>query len=153
TQVLKRWRALSGRQGHHGDPKFARYLSLTLSTLVLERDQPRKFRRLIELMAQIISRGSAPDDIRPEVEALILDLSQARFAERLWELMRQLLDDQMSRAGSSATVAQQLKEFGVSSLPEHVAVGLLVRRRPDRDIVDELLRRNAFQRACVELGR
>ena len=28
-QILERWRALSGRQGHHADPKFARYLSLT----------------------------------------------------------------------------------------------------------------------------
>ena len=69
----------------------------------------------------------------------MLDLVQARFAERLWELMRQLLDDWTSRAGSSASVARQFSDFGVKSIPEHVAVGLLVRRRKERDFVEETL--------------
>jgi len=152
-QILERWRALSGRQGHHADPKFARYLSLTLSTLVLDGEGVRKFRLLIEHLARLISQGGGPDAVRAEVEALMLDLVQARFAERLWELIRQLLDDRTSRAGSSASVARQFSDFGVKSIPEHVAVGLLVRRRKERDFVEELLRRHAFQHACVELGR
>ena len=42
----------------------------------------------------------------------MLDLVQARFAERLGELMRQLLDDRTSRAGSSASVARQFSALG-----------------------------------------
>ncbi len=153
VDILGRWRVLTGRQGHHSDPKFAAYLSLTWSTLVLEGELCPKFQRLLEHLASLIAHGGGVDTLRAEVEMLMHDLEQARFAERLWELIRQLLDERTSRAGSSSSVAQQFTEFGLSKLPEHVAVGLIVSRKRDPDFVDELLRRHAFQRACVELGR
>jgi AraC-like DNA-binding protein len=151
--VLERWRALSGGQGHHSDPKFVRYLSLTWSTLVLEGGLTRKFQRLLKYLAALIAQGGAAEDLRAEVETLMRELEQARFAERLGELIRQLLDERTSRAGSSVAAAQRFTELGVSKLPEHVAVGLIVSRRRDPDFVEELLRCHAFQRACVELGR
>jgi len=151
--VLERWRALSGRQGHHSDPKFASYLSLTWSTLVLEGAHTPKFQRLLEHLAALIAQGSASDGLRAEVEALMHDLEQARFAEHLGDLIRQLLDERTSRAGSSPSAARQFREFGLSKLPEHVAVGLIVSQRRDPDFVEELLQRHSFQRACVEFGR
>ena len=36
TDVLERWRRLTGHQGHPDDPEFAHYLSMTLATLVLD---------------------------------------------------------------------------------------------------------------------
>ena len=43
TDILERWRAITGRQGHPADPEFANYLSITLSTLVLEPRQVTAF--------------------------------------------------------------------------------------------------------------
>jgi AraC-like DNA-binding protein len=153
ADIVGRWRNLSGQQAHHADPKFARYLSLTRATLVLEGDRVRKFQRLLEHLCALIAHGGGPPTLRNEVEVLTREVEEARFAERLWDLMRQILDEPTSKAGSNAAVAQQFTYFGVESLPEHIAVGLIVSRKRDVDVVEELVRRHAFQRACVELGR
>ena len=59
-QILERWRALSGRQGHHADPKFVRYLSLTLLPRWFWTAMAFGFKLLIEHLARLISQAVGP---------------------------------------------------------------------------------------------
>ena len=55
AEILERWRWLTGRQGHPGDPEFAYYLSITLSTLVLEGPHLVTYRRLLVSLARMMT--------------------------------------------------------------------------------------------------
>jgi AraC-like DNA-binding protein len=151
--VQRRWRALAGRPGHPGDPEFAHYLAATLSTLALEGTRAAAFQKLVESLAQLMTpEGDAQSLIR-EVHTLRKDLALARFAERMWNVARAMVDEKTSRAWTSPHCAVRLRALGIDSYPEHVVVGLFVNMKRDSDPVDELIRRDAFQRACVGLGQ
>src|SRR5450432_990637 len=55
TDILERWRSITGRQGHPADPEFSSYMSITLSTLVLEPAKTTAFRSLLECLANLIA--------------------------------------------------------------------------------------------------
>jgi AraC-like DNA-binding protein len=153
TELLERWRFLTGRQGHPADPEFSRYVEATLSTLVLEGEQLPAFRRVVERLALLLVGKGPAGDIQSEVEELGTQLRRVRFVENVWEVARTLVDESTSRIWSSQHSINQLHDLGVEKSPDHVSVGLLVSRETDADPVETLLKRDAFQRACVELGR
>jgi len=64
-----------------------------------------------------------------------------------------LVDERTSRIWGSPLKEVERSSLGLVRLPEHVLVGLFVGRDRDADPVDELIRRDALQRACVELAR
>jgi AraC-like DNA-binding protein len=152
TEVLARWRALTGRQGHPTDPEFAHYLSSTLSTLVLEGKHAGTFQKLLELLARLMAAEGPADALFGQIEALHAELREARRVERIWEIVRVLVDERTSRIWGSPLREEDRAKLGLVRMPEHALVGLFVSRQRDADPVDELIRRNALQRACVEIA-
>jgi AraC-like DNA-binding protein len=63
-----------------------------------------------------------------------------------------MVDERTTRMWSSSAVRDQRPDLAIRDFPEHAAVGLLVSRKDETDAVDDLVRRHAFQRACVELA-
>ncbi|HEV8246210.1 MAG TPA: hypothetical protein VGP93_10600, partial [Polyangiaceae bacterium] len=151
--VLAHWRALSGRQGHPGDSQFADYLAATLSTLVLEGDRLQSFVKLGSCLGQLLAGEGKADELANEAEALRLELEPVRLVERTWGAVRGMLDDRSSRTWSSSYTAHTLAGLGLSRIADHVLVGLTLSQRPDFDPVDEIIRRDAFQRRAVALAR
>ena len=56
-------------------------------------------------------------------------------------------------SGSGPTDPDDLRLLGVKRLPEHALVGLIVSWEADADPIEDLLRRNAFLRACAAFAR
>jgi two-component system, response regulator YesN len=153
SDVLARWHSLTGRQGHPADPEFAHYLGTTLSTLVLEGKRVPAFQKLLELLVSLMASEGAADEVFAKIESLHVELREARRVERIWELVRILVDERTSRIWGSPLKEVERTSLGLARLPEHVLVGLFVNRQRNADPVDELIRRDALQRACVELAR
>jgi AraC-like DNA-binding protein len=151
--VIEQWRWLTGRHGHPSDREFSHYLSMTLGTLTLEGEEPSIYRRLLECMASLIAgRGEAPS-AADEVARSLERLRSARFVDLIWEITRQMIDERTSREWMSPQKMVDLKRLGMNRLPEHVVVALSRDRRAGAEVVDQLLRQDAFQRAAVDLAR
>jgi AraC-like DNA-binding protein len=151
-EVESRWRALTGRQADPSDPELAHYLGTTLSTLVLEGERASAFQKLVECLALLMSQEGGAQAIIAEVHALRTQLALARFAERVWNVARAMVDEKTSRAWASPHCDVRRRALGLEGYPEHVVVGLFVSLDRTTDPVGELIRRDAFQRACVDLG-
>src|SRR5262249_54366136 len=101
ADVLARWRSLTGRQGHPSDPEFAHYLSSTLSTLVLDGRRLASFQKLLELLAGLMASRGPAAGLFAEIERIFFDLLEARRVERIWDLVRMLVDERTSRIWAS----------------------------------------------------
>jgi AraC-like DNA-binding protein len=153
ARLVRRWRTLTGRQAHPADPEFAFYLERTMATLVLDDERLPRFERLLECLASLLAGEGNAGRLMNEAEGLVVGLKEIRFAERVWQTARTMLDDRFPRAWQNAGRAYALQNLGVSRRADHVLVGLTVGRKSGADPIDEAVRREAFQRAAVELGR
>jgi AraC-like DNA-binding protein len=153
ADLIERWRRLTGRQAHPADPEFAAYLSVTLSTLVLDSGGLVAFERLLDCLAALMAGVGDAAELTNRFEALRGELQQARFIEDAWEKVREAVDDRSQRTAFDESLKNYLRDLGLSGMPDHVLVGLTVSRLPDRDPVDEAIARDAFQRAATELAR
>jgi AraC-like DNA-binding protein len=152
-ELLERWRGLTGRQGHPSDPEFVHYVEATLRTLTLEGPAFASFQKLAEAMALLVAEQSDPDRIYDrDVERLRIELAPARRADRMWDVARAMVDERTSRSWASPLRGGRLAAVGLSRFPEQLIVGLFVDRQKGADPVSEMLRRDAFQRACVDLA-
>jgi AraC-like DNA-binding protein len=154
ADVLTRWHWLTRRRGHPSDPEFAHYLSVTLSTLVLEGRHTRDFEKMLLCFVKLLSGGRGARETLAEADALRASLQATRSAEKAWDAARSMVDDRTQRAWSSSDRIMWLRQLGLSGAPDHALVGLIASARPTEvDAVDDRLRRDSFQRACVELAR
>jgi AraC-like DNA-binding protein len=152
AEILARWYRLTGRKGHLADPEFAAYLGASLSILVLEGKKATLFKQLIDCVVELMAGEGRADRLTNRVEALRAELEPARFAERTWESVRDLLDERFQRVSQHGRV-NDLRDLGLTREADHLLVGLGVSSSPDPDPVDEVIRRNAFQRTAVDLAR
>ncbi|HEV8246503.1 MAG TPA: AraC family transcriptional regulator [Polyangiaceae bacterium] len=151
--VLERWHALTGRRGHPSDPEFSLYLSTTLQTLVLEGAQATRYQRMLTCFAMLCAGLGDARALAAEAATLREEVEQARFAARMWQAARSMVDPRTTAGWLSPHRVGELYHLGARGLPEHALVGLSLGRRDESDAVDEILRRDAFQRASVELAR
>jgi AraC-like DNA-binding protein len=107
---------------------------------------------LMACFAGLVAGKGQPDARALETEELARKLRDARNAERMWILARDLIDESRGRNfgdhGSGS-----LWTMGIGRVPDHALVGLFESRTQDPDPVDDTIRRDAFQRACTELAR
>jgi AraC-like DNA-binding protein len=153
AEILERWRWLTGRHGHPSDPEFAHYLSVTLSTLVLEGPYLSNFERLMIRLARLMAGEGRAGEVLAEAEVLRDRLEEARSVDLTWESARSMVDEKTTRLWASRHRTVALSRVGLTRAPDQALVGLMVSRGSEPDPVDDLLRRDAFQRACVELAR
>jgi AraC-like DNA-binding protein len=148
--VLARWRSLSGSHGRLGDPMFAHYVSVTLETLTLEGPLIDHFRRLLVCLSLLFGEGRPADGVAEEIGLLRSKLAPARSAERMWEAAHTMVDERTT--GRWAIDPKELTRLGLARFPQHAIVGLLLGTEGEADPVGAVLRRDAFQRACVEFA-
>jgi AraC-like DNA-binding protein len=153
ADILQRWRRITGRQGHPSDPEFATYLSATLAILVLDGGRARGLEQLAVCMAGLMSGEGRADELMNQADALRVELESARLVERTWDAVAEMVDERSAHKWQSAHSAYALGTLGMSEIADHVLVGLTVNATARPDPVEEALRRNALQRASVELGR
>jgi AraC-like DNA-binding protein len=153
ADVLTRWRLHTGRHGHPSDAEFSAFLSATLSVLVLEGDKAAKLEKLLTCLARLMAGAGDAGKLTSEADALRVDLEQARRVEHTWEAVQSMVDARTEQAWSSAHWAFELGKVGLSRLADHVAVGLTSGRTPGLDPVEQAIRRDALQRAAVDLAR
>jgi AraC-like DNA-binding protein len=153
TEVLERWRWITGRQGHPADPEFAHYLSATLSTLSLPGDLAQTYRRFLQCYALLIAHRGDAHAVAREATKLKAKLEAARAPEQMWSAARSMTDERTASSWLSSHTDADFPRLGIERIPESVLVGIAVTGLRDLDPVDELLRRDAFQRECVALAR
>jgi AraC-like DNA-binding protein len=151
SDLLERWHALSGRQGRLSDPQFAEYVTSALSVLTLDATAHQRFQRLLHCLVGLFTQQGSPERLFAEFQALRAELMRVRTAEQMWAAVRALIDE---RYGPNFPMHAEaaLHDMGMASAPRHVVVGLLRGREREPDALDELVRRDAFQRACCELA-
>ncbi|HEV8246979.1 MAG TPA: AraC family transcriptional regulator [Polyangiaceae bacterium] len=151
AEILERWYAITGTRARLSDPSFAQYLSMTLSTLTLEGAAFSAYERFIVCLAGLMTGQGATEALAAEAEALRPKLLEIRAAERMWDSARDMVSERNSVGW--ATDRARLLRSELNRMPEHVVVGLVRSEQEPNDPVDELLRREAFQRACTSLAR
>jgi AraC-like DNA-binding protein len=151
-EIIAEWRHLSGRQGHVEHPEFYAYVQAALSMLVLESSHETRFVEMLERMADLLGGDGPADALANQIDALHLELRKLRFVERDWSAVAAMLDDRFPRSWSGAARRSDLAFLGLSRAPDHVLVALASSRSPHVGPVDEMVRRDAFQRAAGELA-
>jgi AraC-like DNA-binding protein len=152
AEVLSRWRTITGREGRLEDASFSQYVTRTLSTLTLEGPRVRCFERLLTCLADLAADHGERDALAKEIDAARKALEVVRYPERVWKTAR-LLVDERSNVTWAEHGGMELARLGMLELPRHVVVGIAAGREREADLLDERLRRDAFVRACVDLGR
>jgi AraC-like DNA-binding protein len=152
-EILDRWRGLTARHGHLSDPEFASYVSTTLATVVFEGRRLRTFKSLMASFAELVSGEGNAERSMSRAERARKDLAEVTFVPRMWEAARTLVDPRTGRILASEQREPQLRALGIARVPEHALVGLIAGDKDESDPVETLLRRDAFQRACVRLAR
>jgi AraC-like DNA-binding protein len=153
SEILERWRWISGSEGRLEDPEFAAYLSATLATLVLEDDKAEMFERMLGYFARLLSGEGLADELINQAWVLQLELKTVRSVEWAWEAVRTMIDDRFPRSWHSASRLADLRELGLSRAPDHLLVGLPAAPSAATDPLDEAVRRAALQRSAGELAR
>lgn len=153
ADIWARWHAIAASHGQASDPEFLHYLSTALQTTTLEGDRLDAFRQLVDCLARLLADEGDTERLAAEVLEVRAKLDDVRFVERMWEATRSIVDERTFRGWLSRARSRALTLLGADHLPQHALVGLLLGRDREIDAVDDLLRRDAFQRACVGLYR
>jgi AraC-like DNA-binding protein len=147
ADVRSRWHRLSGSPGKSGDPAFLGYAAATLATTTFEGPLLAVFRTFVECYAELLAGRGSPTELASRAADLRTRLAGTRTARDMWSLVATMVDPRT--ASSWVLRVKQLRPSGLEQLPRHVLVGLTVSRDPKSDPIDELVRRDAFQRSAV----
>jgi AraC-like DNA-binding protein len=153
SDLVARWQGLTRKQARVSDPEFAHYLACTLATATFEGSTLGAFLRFVKGSCDLLAERGQVQRVARDLAALRAKLVETRFAERSWVAAAEMVDERTSRAWVGSANIGELRFLGLDRGPQHVIVGLLSGHETERDPVDELLRRDAFQRASVELAR
>jgi AraC-like DNA-binding protein len=152
TDLLERWSALTGREGHLDDPEFSAFLQAVRATLVLEEPDYARFLELLGRLARLIAGEASPQLLR-EVFVLNEELEPVRDVEQAWQTVNEMIDERTPHLWESVNYTWELKKLGLSNPPNQALVGLAVMRASGHTPVDDAQRLDAFQRAVVALAR
>jgi AraC-like DNA-binding protein len=153
AEVHDRWQSLTGSQPKIADPSFSHYLSMTLSTLTLEGPLAGTFERFLTCFARMAASTGPVESLAQEAAALRSKLSQAVFVERMWEETRSMVDERTAGLWATLSQLRRLEFLGLEKPPQHAVAGLLLGRPDELGAIEDVLRRDAFQRASVVLAR
>src|SRR5204862_8027054 len=111
------------------------------------------FKKLLGHLATWMPGEGLADMHMNQANALRTEIEEARCVERMWEVTQTMIDERTARTWLTAGRAPRLRRLGFSRQVHHVLAGLTASRTPSGDLVDEAVRRHAFQRRAVELAR
>jgi hypothetical protein len=151
SDVRRRFTAITGRPARANDPAFLDYVNRTLATLTLDDETFDCFRRLLECFAALAHGARNTEALIGEIDELRWKVVAARSVEDMWKQTHDLLGERAR--GIDPGSRQELSRVGLERFPEHVLVGLVRDALKERDPIDSLIARDAFQRASVEVAR
>ena len=105
------------------------------------------------MLAALVAGQAAPEALAAEADSLLSSLREARASDVMWEAARTMVDERHDRYWAAAPQAGPFASLGLERVPAHAVVGLLPGRNDERDPIDDVLQRDALQRACVALAR
>jgi AraC-like DNA-binding protein len=151
-ELRERWYALTQSQARITDPVFLQYLERTQLALVLDAEQLSAFRGLLASFAAMLvgvgdTRGLAK---RADTQQRIV--RKARFDDQMWRTARTLIEPRTT-PDWAVHQAGEMTTLGLDRFPQHAVVSLLSPRTEPDDALEDILERDRFQRACVELAR
>jgi AraC-like DNA-binding protein len=149
AEVMERWRAMTNEAGHLGDSEFAAYLSAWLEVRELDARGLVTYRRLVELLAELVAGEGDPASQERQLVSLLPGITEIVRVDLMWNAAKEMVDLQTGRAWFSHYLATQREELNLGEVPTHAVVGLVGGARDDADPVDEMIRRRLFQRACA----
>jgi AraC-like DNA-binding protein len=153
SDIQSRWRAMSGGLGRVSDPDFRHYVATSLGTTTFDGDDFRIFQRCVACFAMLLEGSADAERLASESAALREKLWHVRLSERMWDVSRSLVDDH-PHGGFNHWRAREHDsiEMGVTRQPTDVVVGLMLGSEGQVDPVDDLVRRDSFQRALVDVA-
>jgi AraC-like DNA-binding protein len=151
AEIRQRFLAIVGRPAHASDPIFMDYVNRTLATLTLTGEHFDSFHRYLECFAALAHGAKDMEPLVRELDELSPKVLAARSVEDMWKQTHDLLGER--QGGPDPGNPGELWRVGLERFPEHVMVGLVRERGKDRDPIDALVARDAFQRAAVELAK
>lgn len=151
-ELVARWRALTGRTAHLNDPEFSQYLTAALSTALLEDRHVAWLEEALCRTAEVVVGRGDPAEHHARFQAIATGMAETTLAARCWDAARTMVDASTASTWSSPLLVDQLAEVGLREVPQHALVGLVASRTSDADPIDELVRVDALQRACVQLA-
>jgi AraC-like DNA-binding protein len=152
-EVDERWHWLTDSHPRMADPSFSHYLTTTLGTLTLEGSLAATFERFMSCFARMVAGHDGGEALAQEARMLRGKLAQAVFVERAWDEARAMVDERTAGLWSTLSQLRRLEFLGLDKPPQHVVAGLLIGRPDELGAVEDVLRRDAFQRAAVALAR
>jgi AraC-like DNA-binding protein len=152
-KISEQWRLLSGRNGYVSDPEFNAYLGASLATLVLDGSKAAAFEELLTCYARLLGEKGRADGLANRALALRRELESARWVERSWDAVRSMIHERSSLTHYNQAQAYDLRALGLSRAANQALVGLAVAMAADGDPIEQAVRRDAFQRAAVDLAR
>ncbi|HEV8248145.1 MAG TPA: helix-turn-helix domain-containing protein [Polyangiaceae bacterium] len=153
TEIQERWREMTGRQGHLGDPEFFAYVSMWLGVRVLDAGGFDTYQRLVVVLSKLIAAEGDLEAVGAEYDALLPRITEIQSVDQMWEAAREMTDAQTELIWASGYSLAQRKEMLLSAVPEHALVGLVAGGADESDPVDEMIRRRQFQVACARMAR
>jgi AraC-like DNA-binding protein len=152
SDLKSRWRWIAGSAADPADARFVQYSEQSLATLTLDREQRVTFRKWLECVARLIGGEGNARETAVRATVLHSELEQARFAERMWDAARRMVDERTARSWLSTQLGDDLARIRMRELPDRAIVGLVSRSARQSDVVSEMLSLDSLQRACVELA-
>jgi AraC-like DNA-binding protein len=153
AEIQERWRKLTGRLGHPSDPFFAGYLAATLATIVLDDAQSAALRRLLENWVSLAVEEGDAADLANAIERDRVLLDAAHLVDRQWSTVREMIDERFTHVWQTHAIAPNLVFYGLPRVPNGVLVGLATSPSDSSAALEEIVRRNAMQRALVDFVR
>src|SRR6185369_12013959 len=102
--------------------------------------------------AEVVSGHGARPELAKQAAALQAKLDEATLPERMWDAARSMVG-RLTHIWSTPLHLDPLASFGLKRAPRHVIAGLLFEHSKKGDPVDNIIRSDAFQRACVGLAK
>ncbi|HEV8247256.1 MAG TPA: AraC family transcriptional regulator [Polyangiaceae bacterium] len=153
AEIQERWRKLTGRPGHPSDPFFAGYLAATLATIVLDAAQTAALRRLLESWVSLAIQEGDPAGLANAIERDRVLLDAAHLVDRQWDTVREMIDERFTHVWQTHAITPNLVFYGLPRVPDGVLVGLAMSQSDASSALEEIVQRNALQRAVVDFVR
>jgi AraC-like DNA-binding protein len=152
--LIEQWQVLSGSAPSEFDPLFRRFVRLALQLPVLDADDLRSFRELLEILAQLMTGRGDPARHERRIAALRVGVF-SRWLTSLESSVKRFTDPVHNRAWSEGLLfSYEKEELGMEHMPNIVvAVTTSERGRHVTHALAELANGRELQRRAMHFAR
>lgn len=151
--LVGQWQMMTGSTPSDFDPLYRRFVRLALRLPVLDADDLRAFRELLEIMAQLLVGRGDPARHERRIAALRIGVF-SRWLTSLEVSVKRFIDPVQNRAWNEGLLfSHEKQELGMDHMPNIVVAITSQRGRHDPHPVAELANGRELQRSAVRFVR